>query len=114
MQKELMKIDSVQFGFGGYQDAQFGLFLTFRAKNIGVATCVLGGWSYSHIKDPERDNCRWSEKDRTERMLEMLKEIDKLLSTAKVGSVEQLKGKPVWVFFEHNIIQSWRLAEEIL
>ena len=113
MRKELMKITSVSFGAGGYQDVQFGLSLNFESK--GGSCCgdfISGGWDYSHIT-PDKSS-KWTEKDRTESMAKMCKTISEILHSAKVRDVSELKGKPVEVIFESMMLTSWRILEEVL
>ena len=40
--------------------------------------------------------------------------ISKLLTEAKVNSIDQLKGKPVEVEFEGNTLKGWRILKEVL
>lgn len=109
--KELMKISNVSFGSGGYQDAQFGLFLDFSSKSSGVSACIVGGWNYSIKVDKYT---QWTEEDRSRDMAKMCRTISQILSDAKVSSVDKLKGIPVEVVFQHRTIQSFRILEEVL
>jgi hypothetical protein len=111
--KELMKIRSVSFGLGGYQGCQFGLFLDFEQKGgSGVSDFVTGGWDYQSIKVDEYT--KWTEKERDHEMTLMCKTISKILSAAKVNDVQHLKGKPVEVVIEGNMLKSWRILEEVI
>lgn len=109
--KELMKISNVAFGAGGYQDAQFGLFLDFSSKSSGVSASIVGGWDYSIKVDKYT---KWTEEDRSHDMAQMCKTISQILSDAKVSSVDKLKGIPVEVVFSQRTIQSFRILEEVL
>jgi hypothetical protein len=40
--------------------------------------------------------------------------VSSLLKDAKVNSVDQLKGKPVEVTFDGNMLKSWRILTEVL
>jgi hypothetical protein len=40
--------------------------------------------------------------------------LSKLLKEAKVDSVDQLKGKPVEVTFDGNLLSEWRILTEVL
>jgi hypothetical protein len=40
--------------------------------------------------------------------------VSKLLKESKVDSVEKLKGKPVEVTFEGNMLKEWRILTEVL
>lgn len=109
--KELMKISSATFGIGGYQDVQFGLYLSFESKGSGVCADISGGWSWS-IMPNERS--QWSEYDRTKDMAKMSRTIYNILKDAKVQTVDKLKGIPVEIIFKYNTIQSFRILEEVL
>lgn len=110
--KKLGKITEVKFGFGGYQDAQFGLSLLFECNGIGCGTFVCGGWNYSSIQHDSL--CKWTEDDRDKGMAEMCKDICRILSAAKVDTVEELLGKPVEIATEGFTLKSWRILEEVL
>lgn len=110
MEKRLGKIESVRFGFGGYQDAMIGLSLEFSGNSWGCGTFV-GTWS-SHVKCDS--HCKWTEEDRSRINDETVKFIDKTLREAKVDDVHQLKGKPVEVELEGNVLKSWRILTEVL
>lgn len=110
-EKVLGKITKVEFGFGGYQDAQMGLSLTFEGKDWGVSKFICGGWNNS-INPSEYS--KWNEDDRSDNRIKMINEIDKVLTDAKVDHVSQLKNKPVEVEFEGNVIKEWRILTEVL
>jgi hypothetical protein len=40
--------------------------------------------------------------------------VSKLLKDAKVSSVDELKGKPVEVTFDGNMLKEWRILTEVL
>jgi hypothetical protein len=40
--------------------------------------------------------------------------VSKLLKDAKVNSVDELKGKPVEVTFDGNMLKEWRILTEVL
>ena len=58
------KIQDVRFGFVGYQDCEYGLYLTLGSdkEHWGVGTCVSGGWS----SEPT-EHCKWTLEDQSER-----------------------------------------------
>lgn len=111
MNKELGKIENVRFGFGGYQDAMFGLSLTFSGAGWGICDFVSGGWQ-SSIEGG--GNCKWTEHDRNITRAAMVERIDKILTDAKVDSVDELKGKPVEVTFDGMTLKEWRILKEVL
>ena len=111
IRKELGKIESVSFGFGGYQEAMMGLSLGFSGKGWGVSDFISGSWQSSIKCD---DHCKWKESDRTVARVGMVERIDKILTDAKVYSVDKLKGKPVEVTFDGNMLKEWRILTEAL
>lgn len=108
--KEIGKIKSVKFGHGGYQDVQFGIWLTFGsdATAWGVGTGE-GFWITKWT-----EHCKWSKEDRIKYLGELCLKISGWLSEAKVSSVEELKGIPVECEFEGNSLKSWRILKEVL
>jgi len=109
--KEFGKINSVSFGFGGYQDCEVGLFLGLGGKAWGVCASVSGGWSTILERS---SGTKWTEGDRSKQYDKMCREIQEILKKAKVNSVDQLKGKPVEVTFDGNLLKSWRVLDEVL
>jgi hypothetical protein len=111
MEKKLGKIINIHFGLGGYQDAQIGIHLTLGNNGWGV--------NHSHCAWDEETvewskNSQWSEEDRDKSYSEILRYVSKLLNDAKVSSVDELKGIPVEVTTEGNILIEWRILTEVL
>jgi hypothetical protein len=109
--KELGKIVSVQFGIGGYQDAMFGVTITFEGKWGGVSW-HMGCWSPSIIEVTE--NTKWTEEDRDKDLVAICRKLDSLLKEAKVNDVTKLVGKPVEIQFDGNTLKDWRLLTEVI
>lgn len=109
--RELMKITTATFGNGGYQDAQFGLYLDFQSKGSGVSTMICGGWRHSIKVD---SHTKWTDTDRAEGMAKMCETISEILDAAKVQTVDKLNGTPVEIITESNKIKSFRILEEVL
>lgn len=86
--KYLGKITHVSFGLGGYQDVQFGLYVTLEGQGIGTNAFIGGAWDYSFMKDPG-ENARWTEEDRTKIMIEMLRKI------SEEAEDKAAKGEPI-------------------
>jgi len=108
--KELGKIQKAHFGFGGYQDAQFGIWFQFGSdKNSwGVGT---GDGMWATEPGPYH---KWTKQDQLNRFGEICVKIAKWLQQAKVESVDQLTGVPVEVTFKDNVLKEWRILEEVL
>lgn len=111
MRKELGKISSVRFGEGGYQDCQFGLFMSFSFAGSGVQTSIDGGWSRS-LKVSE--HTKWSEEDRLRQFGECMVKINDLMIKAKVSDIQKLVGIPIEAEFDGNLLKDWRILEEVL
>jgi hypothetical protein len=109
--KELGKIDDVSFGYGGYQDAAFGLNVKLNFGGLYVNDFISGGWC-EDIK--VESNTKWTEEDRSLQRVEMVKKINKLLKDAKVYTIDQLKNKPVEVTSENMMLKDWRILTEVL
>jgi len=111
MEKKLGKIESVRFGHGGYQDACIGLSVTLGNGSWGVGD-FKGAWDPEMIKRTE--HTKWTEEDRTNNIGETVRFLSKLLKDAKVDSVDKLKGIPVEVTFDGNLLKEWRVLTEVL
>ena len=108
--KVLGKIESVEFGLGGYQGAQLGIGFSLSGGGYGTSD-FWGFWDYSIKSDKY---CKWAEEDRTNYFGEIMQKISKLLKDAKVNEINKLKGKPVEIEFESNTLKSWRILTEVL
>jgi len=106
---KLGRIASVKFGLGGYQDSQIGLSFTLEGQGWGVGD-FYGGWSTSI----DSKGAQWTEADRNARYAETLRYLNKLLVEAKKEDVNGLRGIPVEVTFDRNILKSWRILTEVL
>lgn len=112
MTKELGKISSAKFGFGGYQDCFICLTLGFSFASVSCHYTSESSWAPSRIK--RSDDCKWTEEDRDKSFAKMVREIDKLLADAKCESVEGLVGKPIEAVFDGNKLESFRILTEVL
>lgn len=111
MEKKLGKIKDVKFGIGGYQDAMIGLHVTLGNNGWDVGDSR-SAWDSETIKWSE--HCKWTEADRDKQYVELLRYISKLLKDAKVNSVDKLKGIPVEVTFDGNLLKGWRILTEVI
>jgi len=110
-EKALGKIEKVYFGYGGYQDMQFGLTVVLSFDGCGSVDFISGGWGETVQVD---QYTKWTEKDRQIQRAKMVKEIDKLLKDAKVKTIDELKGKPIEITNEGLTLKSWRILTEVL
>lgn len=111
MEKKLGKIENVSFGIGGYQDCMLGLQVTLGDNGWGVVDNRTA-WDAERISWSE--NCKWTEEDRDKQYSEIMRYLSKLLKDAKVDSVDKLKGIPVEVTFDGNMLKEWRVLTEVL
>jgi hypothetical protein len=108
--KVLMKIESIKFGYGGYQDAMFGLSISLSGSGSGVGD-FKGTWG---IDTECGDRCKWTEKDREKQFADSVRFLNKILLDAKKRTLDQLKGVPVEVEFENSTLKSWRILTEVI
>ena len=111
IEKRLGKLENVKFGLGGYQDACLGLSVTITGD--GWACCDnKSAWDANQIKHTK--HCKWTEEDRSEGYVVVMRFVSDLLKDAKVSSIDQLNGKPVEVEFDGVTLKSWRILTEVL
>jgi hypothetical protein len=108
VRKELGKIKSVRYGFGGYQDAQFGLSVSMGGESWGVSD-FWGGWA----SEPDK-LAKWTRAEQLECHGQTADRVCKLLQSAHVQGVDGLEGVPVEVTFDGQRLQSWRVLTEVL
>lgn len=111
MEKRLGKIKNVRFGIGGYQDCQLGIHFDLGTDTWGV-TDSKSVWDPEKIKCSE--NSQWTEEDRNKAMNDVMRYTSSLLKDAKVNFVVELKGKPVEITMEGNMLKEWRILTEVL
>jgi hypothetical protein len=111
MEKKLGKIESVSFGLGGYQGAMIGLHVTLGDGGWGVCDTE-SAWDAEQIKHTE--HTKWTEEDRDKQYSEIMRSVSKLLSQAKVESIDKLKGIPIEASFDGMVLKDWRILKEVL
>jgi len=108
MNKSIGKITSVCFGFGGYQDVQFGI-------SIGVDTesgCACTGiWVWTSKPDK---HTKWTIIDQNNYYAKIMRYIIKLMKDAKVDNIEDLKGKPIEATWDGQYLKSIRILTEVI
>lgn len=92
-------------------DGRLGWYVEFKGQGFGV------GWNLS-FWDPEtvipNEHTKWTEGDRQTKMINTWHQLSKTLRIAKTNNVGDLRGVPVEIDIENNIIQKWRVLEEVL
>ena len=109
METRLGKISNIRLGDGGYDDAMFGVSVTLSMDGgtAGVQD-FKGGWrSY-----PE--GAKFSEGEWEYAHTETYKWLRQLMKDAKVSDFTKLKGIPVEVKTDGNLLKSWRVLTEVL
>ncbi len=110
LRKELGKISSVRFGYGGYQEAQFGLSISLEC-NGGSVSNFKGMWPFTMER---HSSSEWTEADRERNAVDMVRFITETMDAAKVRDVADLKGIPVECEFDGQMLKSWRILSEVL
>lgn len=111
MEKSLGKIESIRLGYGGYQDAMFGVSVTL-AHGGWHCSDFIGTWAPSLM--PCASYTQWTEADRDEQFAKVMRKIDQWMSEAKVDRLNQLVGVPVEVTVDGMQLSSWRILTEVI
>lgn len=106
--KELGKITRFDVGMGGYDDAMFGLSVTFAFQGGGVGDFI-GTWAHK----PDH-NHKWTLEDQSRYWADMCRQMIELMRKAKVKTTAEMVGIPVEVTLDGNRLSSWRVLEEVL
>lgn len=109
--KEIGFIERATFGWGGYDDVQFGLSLTFRGgagSSWGCSTFV-GDWGLDRS-----DYCKWTEEDRIRGLGNAAWKLRNVLRDAHKQHVAELIGTPIEATFESNVLKDWRILTEVI
>lgn len=104
----LGKLQNVEFGKGGYQDAMIGISFSIRGANYGISD-FWGTWAIERPSSAE-----WTEQDRAQQIASIVLKINNLLELAQVSSIDKLKNKPVEVMTANGALVSWRILTEVL
>ena len=103
----LGKISSVEFGL---REGRFGLWLTLS-----------GSWSVQTeyaCWDPETnipgEHHKWNNDDLDKEIASIMRKISELLNKAKVNNVNDLLNIPVEFTSKNNMLDTWRILEEVL
>lgn len=108
LKAELGKIRSVRFGYGGYQDAMFGVSFDLGGKSWGVGD-FWGTWA----DDPDK-GCKWTKEDQSKIFAETTRKLRNLMQKADKQEITKLVGVPVEVVFDGQKLKSWRVLEEVV
>ena len=106
--KELGKIQSVEFGMGGYQDAMIGISFSLGGAGWGVSD-FWGDWATDVT-----ERTQWTHEQRCNRLGQTVWRVKKLLDESKAQTVSELKGKPIEATFVDMKLTGWRILKEVL
>jgi len=109
--KYLGKIDSINFGLGGYQESMLGLHICFSFDKCSFI-CTSNSYWDTTIECGER--AKWKESDRFNKYASIIYKVSELLKQAKVRDISKLKNIPVEIKMDGNSLHSWRILEEVL
>lgn len=102
MNKQLGKIEKCFIGFGGYDDAMFGITFIFTTQIGSVQDFINTGFVDSKKLDTDLVKVKF-----VDSIIQILKE-------AKINHVNELINKPVEILFDNNRLVSWRILTEVL
>jgi|SRR6478609_8148111 len=108
MRTELGKIQKAFFGFGGYQDAQFGVGFTLGGSAWGVSD-FRGGWGM----EPS-SHAKWTAEENSHVISEACTWLRDILKAAGKTDVSQLAGTPIEATFDGMKLSSWRVLTEVI
>ncbi len=106
--KHLGKISHIEMGIGGHNEDMFGITFSLEWEGSGTQD-FWGTWS---LKRPEY--AKWTEEERIRLLGEMCMRVVKLLQDAKKYNIADLRGIPIEITTEGNILRSWRVLTEVL
>jgi hypothetical protein len=111
MSKMLGKIESIKLGYGGYQDAMFGLTVVFSLEGGSSGCTDFKGWWC----DSPSENAKWTVEDKNKIIVDVHEKIIEMCEQANVNSLDELVGTPVEVVFDRSYkFPSWRILIEVL
>jgi hypothetical protein len=116
--KELGKVRSVHFGYGGYQDVQVVFRIEIGGKDWGSCLEYEGGWG--HVSEGEllkpNSSYKWSHADRVKGIGEAAWKAFELVREAGVKSFKDLVDIPIEATFDGPFgkLKSVRVLKEVL
>lgn len=108
----LGKITSIRVGLGGYEDVMFGLHVTLENHKTTISKSYC---TWDPTRTPWTERCKWSDQDRDELFVSIMRRISALLCDAKCMDVSQLHGKPVeFTLNAEGELATWRILTDVL
>jgi hypothetical protein len=105
-EKKLGKISKVSFGLNDRE--HIGILFSLQGKGWGV-----NSW-WGFYSGERSEESKWTESDRNTEIGIIVMRIADLLHQAKVQTIDQLQGVPIEVTFDGNLLNSWRVLEEVI
>lgn len=105
---KLGKIKKCRVGWGGYQDAMFGVTFDLGGDGWGVGD-FWGTWG---IDKSER--AKWTEESRIEALGNVMMRLRNLTRDSKVNTTSDLEEIPIRVTFNNMVLVSWEVLKEVL
>jgi hypothetical protein len=96
-QRMIGKIDRARFGFCGYQDQAFGLYVHLSGPAWGVSADVA-----AYPANPPQTKA------------DVMERVSAICIAAGAKGVDDLRGKPIEVEFENGVLKSWRILTEAI
>lgn len=107
MTRELGKIKGVKLGYGGYDDAMFGV-----SFQIGMGSSGFGDfWGVWAVRPQE---AKWTLEEHRKSLADVMFRLLELMDKAKVRSLDELVGVPIETEWEDMRLKSWRVLTEVL
>lgn len=111
MHTELGKVKSIKYGYGGYQDVEWGVSINFSLDggSTGCGT-FMGMWAH------RSEGAQWTLADQHDRWVEVQHHLIGMCKAAGVKTIDQLEGIPVEVTFDspYGKMQDYRILTEVL
>jgi hypothetical protein len=113
---KLGKIKKVFFGFGGYQNVQVVYSFILEGQGWGTISVFECGWGHVSEEDLNKTDYRykWTHESRIKQIGENGWKVIQILKDAKVSTLDELKDKPVRVYFNGMQLDRWEILKEVL
>ncbi len=106
--KEFGRIIKVGYGFGGYQDVEFGASFTLGTDALQVRDF----WGVFSNEVPEDAN--WTDADQTKIFADTIRRIISIMRKARVQEIHDLINTPIELIYDGNMLKRWRILTEVI
>lgn len=109
--KELGKIEKAELVTnGGYGDGMFGIRFELRSGGTGVGDF----WGYWGTHVQPGNNSKWTEENRASSRSDVFLRLETVMRNANVKNFNELKGVPIEITYQGNMLKSWRVLTEVV